>query len=144
VSRAASGQRADPERRVLADTSVFIGLENGRFDRAAALWADMRVGMSVSVVTIAELRLGVLTAQTVEARGKRLTTLRFAESLLPLPVDDAVANAWAMLTARLREGGRKIPVNDCWIAATAIARDITIATQDTDYDAMPGVSVIRL
>jgi predicted nucleic acid-binding protein len=59
-------------------------------------------------------------------------------------VDDAVANAWAMLTARLREGGRKIPVNDCWIAATAIARDITIATQDTDYDAMPGVSVIRL
>jgi hypothetical protein len=144
VTEAASGQRTDPERRVLADTSVFIGLENGRFDRAAALWTDMRVGMSVSVVTIAELRLGVLTAQTIEARGKRLATLRFAESLQPLPVDDTVADAWAMLTARLREGGRTIPVNDCWIAATAIARDITIATQDTDYDNMPGVSVIRL
>jgi len=40
--------------------------------------------------------------------------------------------------------GRKAPVNDSWIAATAIARGIPVAAQDDDYDGMPGLSVIRL
>lgn len=104
----------------------------------------MQASMSVSVVTVAELRLGVLTARTLEARGKRLATLRFAESLDPLPVDDAVADAWALLVAAARKAGRKSVVNDAWIAATAIARGLPIATQDADYDDLPGVSVIRL
>jgi hypothetical protein len=123
----------------LADTSVFIGLENGRFDRER-----MPTSAFVSVITIAELRLGVLTAQSLEDRAKRLATLRVAESLNPLPIDDAVADAWATMVGRLREAGRRVPVNDTWIAATAIARGIPIATQDTDYDRMPGLSVIRL
>lgn len=124
---------------VLVDTSVLIGLENDRFDRDA-----MPASTFVSVITVAELRLGVLTAVSLETRARRLATLRLAESLEPLPVDDAVADVWAVLVARLRAAGRKIPVNDCWIAATAIARGMPVATQDGDYDDMPGLSVIRL
>jgi predicted nucleic acid-binding protein len=37
-----------------------------------------------------------------------------------------------------------VPINDSWIAATAIARQMPVATQDDDYDEMPGLSVIRL
>jgi predicted nucleic acid-binding protein len=125
--------------RVLVDTSVLIGLENDRFDKDT-----MPASTFVSVVTVAELRLGVLTASSLEARARRLATLRLAESLEPLPIDDAVADAWATLVARLRTAGRRAPVNDCWIAATAIARRMPVATQDDDYDDMPGVSVIRL
>jgi predicted nucleic acid-binding protein len=130
-----------PERgsHVLVDTSVLIGFENDRFDKAA-----MPASTFVSVVTVAELRLGVLTASSLEARARRLATLRLAESLEPLPIDDAAADAWAALVAWLRTTGRKVPVNDCWIAATAIARRMPVATQDGDYDDMPGVSVIRL
>lgn len=123
----------------LADTSVFIGLENGRFDRDR-----MPTSAFVSVMTIAELRLGVLMAEPLEDRAKRLATLRLAESLNPLPIDDAVADAWATMVGRLRQAGRKVPVNDTWIAATAVAHHIPIATQDADYDGLPGVSVIRL
>ena len=144
MSGGTSGGRANPQQGVLADTSVFIGLENDRFDRASVLWTDMQANMAVSVVTIAELRLGVLTARTLEARGKRLATLRFAELLEPLPVDDAVADAWALLVAALRSEGRKREVNDTWIAATAIARHLPIATQDAGYHDLPGVSVVRL
>jgi predicted nucleic acid-binding protein len=125
--------------RVLIDTSVLTGFENDRLDKAA-----MPASTFVSVITVAELRLGVLTASSLEARARRLATLRLAESLEPLPVDDAVADAWATLVAWLRTAGRTIPVNDCWIAATAIARRMPVATQDRDYDDMPGLSVIRL
>jgi len=41
-------------------------------------------------------------------------------------------------------GGRKAPINDSWIAATAIAHDVPIVTQDAGYDAMPGVQVIKI
>ncbi len=44
----------------------------------------------------------------------------------------------------LRAAGRKVPINDCWIAATALAHDIPIVTQDGDYDAMPDLKVWKL
>jgi predicted nucleic acid-binding protein len=58
-------------------------------------------------------------------------------------VDEAVSEAWALLVSRLRAAGHKVPINDSWIAATAIAVGVPIVTQDADYDAMPGVQVIR-
>jgi predicted nucleic acid-binding protein len=124
---------------VLIDTSILIGWENDRFDKG-----KLPASVSVSVVTVGELRLGVLMATSLAARARRMATLRLAESLAPLPIDDAAADAWAVLVAGLRGAGRKVPVNDSWIAATAIARGIPVATQDDDYDGMPGVSVIRL
>jgi predicted nucleic acid-binding protein len=123
----------------LIDTSVLIGWENDRFDKD-----KLPATVCVSVITVAELRLGVLMATSLDARARRMATLRLAESLEPLPVDDAAADAWAVLVASLRGAGRKTPVNDSWIAATAIARGIPVATQDDDYDGMPGLSVIRL
>jgi predicted nucleic acid-binding protein len=123
----------------LLDTSVLIGWENDRFDKAR-----LPGKVCVSVITAAELRLGVLTAATLVARARRMATLRLVESLEPLPIDDKVADAWATLVASLRAAGRKVPINDSWIAATAIARGIGVATQDDDYDGMPGLTVIRL
>jgi predicted nucleic acid-binding protein len=43
-----------------------------------------------------------------------------------------------------RAAGRRAPINDSWIAATAIAHGVPIVTQDSDYDGMPGVEVIRI
>jgi len=123
----------------LIDTSVLIGWEANRFD-AEKMPADV----SISVVTVAELRLGVLNATSLEARARRMATLRLAESLEPLPIDDKAAEAWAVLVAGLRAAGRKMPVNDSWIAATAISRGMPVATQDDDYEGMPGLAVIRL
>src|SRR5487761_945822 len=131
-----SGASDPADQEALADTSIFIGLENGRFDAE-----KVPPRSSVSVVTIAELRLGVLSAKTLEIRAKRLATLRLAESLEPLPIDSLVADAWAILVARLREAGKKTYDNDSWIAATAIARRIPVATQDSDYDEMPGLKI---
>jgi hypothetical protein len=37
-----------------------------------------------------------------------------------------------------------MPVNDSWIAATAIAHDIPVVTQDDDYDDALGLEVIKV
>lgn len=127
-------------RRALADTSVFIGLETARFD--AVRFADFEWG--ISAVTLGELRLGVLQARDPETASRRLSTYQLAQRFEPLPIDEAVSESWALLVSRLRATGRKVPVNDSWIAATAIAHRVPVVTQDSDYDAMLDVQVIRL
>jgi predicted nucleic acid-binding protein len=127
-------------RRAIADTSVFSGLEAARFD--AAHFADLEWG--ISAITLGELRLGVLQAQSPETASRRLSTYQLAQRFEALPVDGAVADAWALLVSRLRAAGRKVPINESWIAATAIAHQVPIVTQDADYDTMPDVEVIRL
>ncbi len=125
--------------RALADTSLFIGLEANRTPRSTP--PDDLV---TSVITIAELRLGVLTAGNLDKRQRRLSTLQFASLTEPLAIDDRVAEAWAGLIAALRLADRRMPVNDSWIAATALAHQLPVVTFDRDFENVPGLGVIAL
>lgn len=80
----------------------------------------------------------------VETRDRRLGTLAEALALQPLVIDDRVAEAWARLRLLLRDSGQRMPVNDSWIAATAIAVGIPVVTQDDDYVELSGLAVIRV
>jgi predicted nucleic acid-binding protein len=132
-------QRDVTADRALADTSLFIGQEQRGLDESR-----MPAALSVSIITIGELKLGVLAARSATDRAARLRTLSNAMELNPIPVDDAVATAWAELRVGLREAGHKAGVNDVWIAATAIAHGLPLVTQDGDFDAMPGLEVIKV
>jgi predicted nucleic acid-binding protein len=128
-------------RRAIADTSLFVGLETKRVDDEALAGLDF----GVSVVTLGELRLGVVSARhDPESASRRLATYELARQFEPLPIDEHVSEAWALLVAKLRAEGRKAPVNDTWIAATALAHGLPVATQDADYDTMPDLEVIKI
>ena len=79
-------------------------------------------------------------------RNKLKTTSmnQLAQRFEPFSVDEEVSEAWALLISRLRAAGRKAPINDSWIAATAIVYDVPIITQDADYDAMPDIEVVKI
>src|SRR5207248_207657 len=100
--------------------------------------------LGVSVITIGELRAGVLAAADVDTRDRRLATLTQALALEPVQVDERVADAWARLRVQLRDSGLRMPVNDSWIAATAIALRVPVVTQDDDYVDLPGLAVIHV
>lgn len=123
----------------LADTSVFIAAEQHR-----PLTGTPPLRVAVSVVTIAELRLGVLAAPDGPTRARRLETFTRADALEPMPVDRSVAAAWAALRLALRDAGTRMPLNDSWIAATALAHGIPVVTQDADYEDVPGLDVVRV
>jgi len=124
----------------LADTTVFIAHESGRVLRADAL-PDR---LAISVITIGELRAGVLAAVDLQTRDRRLSTLTSALALEPVPVDERVADAWARLRVTLRDLGLRMPVNDSWIAATAISLGVPVVTQDDDYVEVPGLAVVHV
>lgn len=126
--------------RGIADTSLFVARESGR----PLLEAGLPDELAISVITVGELRAGVLAAVDVESRDRRLATLSEALALDPLPVDQAVAEAWARLRVLLRDMHKRMPVNGSWIAATAMSLGVPVVTQDDDYVEVPGLGVIRV
>lgn len=124
----------------ILDTSVFIVGEQGR-----PLQRPLPDEVSVSVVTLAELELGVLTARDPDTRAQRLTTLtRVREHTAGLPADDRVASAYARLAATELAAGRKPRVHDTWIAATALFHGAQVWTQDADFTSFAAIDVVRV
>jgi predicted nucleic acid-binding protein len=126
--------------KALLDTSFFIATESGR-----PLGETPGVTETeISVITLAELTLGVLMASDAN-RADRLATLSAVESRWdPLPVDAEVARAFARIVAELRTRRRRMPVLDALVAATAVAARMPVVTQARDYEDIPGVEVIRV
>ena len=121
--------------RALLDTSFFVAAESGR----PLGNMDGVTETDVSVVTLAELTVGVLLAGD-ENRSARIATLSVVESTWePLPVTAQVARQFAQTVASLRSSGRRVPVLDALIAATAIVEQIPLVTQDRAYEAIPGI-----
>jgi predicted nucleic acid-binding protein len=122
------------------DTSIFVAVEQGR-----GLGRSLPDRVAVSVVTLAELELGVLMAGDSDTRSQRLATLtRVREQTAGLPADDRVASAYARLAAAEITAGRRPRVHDTWIAATALTHGAEVWTQDADFAAFAAVDVIRV
>ncbi|MGN6277083.1 MAG: PIN domain-containing protein [Solirubrobacterales bacterium] len=120
----------------LLDTSAVIALEEGRFLREGAL-PDRTV---ISIITVAELRAGVLVASDIETRDRRLATLERISEAAVFPIDHRVAGTWAGMRAYLAAARKRVSVNDLWIAATAAANRMPVVTQDRDFYALSGVN----
>lgn len=125
--------------RAIADTSVFIAREAGR------PLGELPDEIAVSVVTAAELELGVLRASDPATRAVRLRTLSRVRSEYPLlNIDDATASCFARIADEELRAGRKLRRHDAWIAATALQHGAAVVTQDADFGAFSSVEVVRV
>ncbi len=110
--------------RSLLDTSVLIAV-------AADAGATLPESAAISVITLGELRAGVVRARddiTRAARQAHLTAVRAA--FAPLLVDESVAEHYGDLLAQARSAGRTVKATDLLIIATARATGRTLHTLD--------------
>lgn len=127
----------------LLDTSVFIASETGRQLNETLIPAVV----ATTVITVAELNVGVLAASNSDIRAQRLRTLESVADMEALPVDEEAARMWARFRIHLAEPGQRVRINDLWIAAIAASRTLPVITQDHDFDPLDGVAdltVIRV
>jgi len=122
--------------RGLLDTSVFIAAESGRPVDTSRLPEES----AISVVTLAELHAGVLAARDTTTRATRMATVDALSDIEVLAIDPPAALVWAQMRVLLAEAGRRINVNDLWIAATAASRGLPVVTQDDDFSAVEGMA----
>ena len=117
-------------RAGLLDTSIFIAREDGR------PLGELPKRVAVSVITIGELQLGVLSADADDVRVRRADTLALARAADPIPIGEAIMVSWARLVADCRKAGvqRTVKLMDALIAATAVEHGLPVVTQDADYE----------
>ena len=127
----------------LLDTSAVVGLENERIYDLALIPDEI----SISVVTLAELQVGIHAARDTDTRARRMATFDWVSELETHDIDADAAIEWSRMRYRLAESGRRANVNDLWIAAVALAHGLPVVTQDGDFttfEEVGGPVVIRI
>ncbi|TPK59972.1 type II toxin-antitoxin system VapC family toxin [Mesorhizobium sp. B2-3-3] len=129
--------------KLLLDTNVLSEATRPSPDVRVLEWLD---GLDedrtfISVVSIAEIRRGVALMDEGRKREALAEWLaldlpqRFEQRVLP--VDEPVALAWGDLMGFAKRRGRGLSSMDGLIAATAIARQLTLATRNTrDFEGL--------
>lgn len=109
---------------LVADTSVLIAPPADEDDEPIV----------ISAISVGELHAGVELARDNATRSARLARLTAIVASIPvLAVDARVAACYG----ELRRASGRAPSNDLWIAATALAHDMTLLTRDGRLAALP-------
>jgi predicted nucleic acid-binding protein len=134
---------------ILLDTNVISEPWKPVPDEAVIAWLDAQSieTLFLSTITVAELRFGIAAMPL----GKRQNTLRdrlegevlphFSERVLSF--DLATSQSYSELMVRARVSGKSIGTADGYIAATAAANGLAIATRDTSPFEAAGLKVIN-
>ena len=122
---------------ILVDTNVVSEPLRAVPEPRVAEWLDAQAleTLYLSAISVAELRFGVHALPAGRRRGRLHEDLE--GQMLPmfagrvLAFDLAASQAYAELMARARSAGLAISVSDGYIAATAAANGMMVATRDT-------------
>ncbi|WP_081058678.1 type II toxin-antitoxin system VapC family toxin [Burkholderia cepacia] len=133
---------------ILVDTNVISEPLRREPNAAVIEWLDAQnvETLFLAAISLAEIRLGL--AVLPEGRRREWLHQSIEQRVLPLfrgrilPFDDTASKAYASLRARARAAGVAIAPSDGFIAGTAEANGLIVATRDvTPFEAM-GIRVI--
>ena len=135
---------------IVLDTNVISELWKVDPDSNVLAWIDAQAieTLYLSAVTVAELRYGLATMP--EGKRRTIYQQRLEDEVLPnfagrvLAFDLDTSKTYAELMARARAGGKAIAKADGYIAATAAAHGLIVATRDTSPFEVGGLQVIDL
>jgi predicted nucleic acid-binding protein len=125
--------------QLLLDTTFLIDVERG-VDLDDVIADDDDV--AVAAITIAELRVGVLLANSRRRRARASYVDELIEAIPIIAYDLRVAEVHSQLLAAVREQGRPRGAHDLIIAATARSSGRVLLTADARaFAELPDVDV---
>jgi predicted nucleic acid-binding protein len=128
------------EGRVV-DTDVLSYLFRG--DTRIETFRPSPTGASliISSMTVAELERWAVRRDWGMARREQMA--EFLNQFTLILVNRALCHTWAEVSDRARRRGRPIQTADAWIAATALALDVPLVTNNRDgFAGVPGLSLL--
>jgi predicted nucleic acid-binding protein len=116
---------------VVLDTDVASHILRRRLTGRLAGWLA-GADLCLTFVTVGELwKWAELRSWSLPARSELVT---FLHSVVVLPYGESVARRWGVMAAAAERRGRTVPVNDSWIAACCLARELPLSTLNVkDY-----------
>jgi tRNA(fMet)-specific endonuclease VapC len=126
----------------LLDTNILVAAIKGHPAVVEALRSLTPSDLLLSSVVLGELETGVIKSAWPERN--RLQLLALVDHLELVPVDRAVALAYAQIRASLERQGTPIGANDLWIAAQAQALNAVLVTDNTrEFGWVEGLALVN-
>ena len=124
-------------RRILIDTNVYSRLMSG--DTGITGTLNRYETVLISPVVIGELLDGFRGGN--RDRENRAALERFCAKprSLKISITDQTAEWFAVIKQNLKTAGKPIPLNDVWIAASAMEQGAVLFTFDTHFAAIQGL-----
>ena len=126
--------------KFLLDSDICIFAMKRRTPALLRRLDQRSTASAISVVAYGELAF--VEAMTVhrEEAAAHLAALLETLQVLPLPLE--AARRYAAIRAELQRTGQPIGSNDLWIAAHALADDLTLGTNnEREFQRVPGLRV---
>ena len=129
--------------QIVVDTDVASYIFN--WHSLAERYANTLRGseLILSFMSVAELRMGAMSAGW--GSNRRLLLEQFVHGFELFYADDDLCTVWARIRAEARVTGRAISPQDAWIAATALALDVPLATNNRrDFESVRNLRLVSL
>ena len=124
----------------LMDTNVIVRVLNG--DRELINELSKISSLCTCTVVLGELMYGA--AKSAHVVQNKQNAKSFCSRYPLLGVSKIVAEFYGEIKKDLLSHGNVMPENDMWIAATALANDMTVITQDKHFEHIQNLMVIKL
>ena len=124
----------------LMDTNVIVRVLNG--DRELINELSKISSLCTCTVVLGELMYGA--AKSAHVVQNKHNAKSFCSRYPLLGVSNIVAEFYGEIKKDLLSHGNVMPENDMWIAATALANDMTVITQDKHFEHIQNLMVIKL
>ena len=123
----------------LVDTNVIIKMLHNEKEALDVLEKIDKA--YITVIVACELFYGACNSSNPDGNMKLFQDVLAQFEILPVSLD--VANSYALIKSELKKAGNPIPENDLWIAATAHAYNVSLATFDTHFKNVCQITLVR-
>lgn len=128
---------------VLIDTGLLVDLERGvtNPDVERAIGEEDR---AISVITVSELLHGVHRASGAQRARRSAFVEHLLAGMRAIEITEQIARVHAEIWSQLAARGEVIGAHDLWIAATALAHGMGLASGNTrEFKRVPGLRLIE-
>ena len=123
----------------LFDADWVISFLNGRANAVQIVRELTSSGIAISIITWGEVYEGLLRGTFPQRHIAQFEGFTATTDIIS--PDTAIARQYALSRSDLRSRGLLLADNDLWIAATALARDLTLVSRDQHFERVPGLKL---
>jgi tRNA(fMet)-specific endonuclease VapC len=129
--------------KLVLDASIYCDFAEGLPDAVETI-ATQGQYLFIPAIVLGELNYGFMKGKRQEFNEKKLRQIVDRLRIVIIRVDEDVARKYAVICTSLVKKGRKIPINDVWIAACCMEVGGTLLTRHRHFEAVEQIETIIL
>ena len=127
--------------KLVLDTNIYADFAEGLPDVVDTL-ATLGEQLFMPSIVLGELSYGFMKGSRREQNEKKLLQIIDQLKMEIITVDQHVTRKYAIIYSSLAKKGKKIPINDVWIAACCMETGGTLLTRDKHFEFIDQIETI--